>query len=425
MDKKLLEQLEQLSVPKQALHEARLKALQQKRREQKRYRRTVKTMLFLAAMLALFITSIRISPTVASAVAKIPGFEQLVDMIAYDKGVEDILQNNYFESIGASATKSNLTYTIDQVIADESGMIISYKVEGLIDPDEIKRTIIEVFQNGKPVEASYGYSLFTSEETTIIEDKIEVAASEMMDYTHRDFEVRFISGDEVTSIPFTLQQDIVKTKDYQVNKEIQIDGQKLTVKSVHISPLRVEIKFLFHSENTKRILSISSLQLLDENGEEWGKISNGITGFGSEIEGEMSYFLQSNYFRKPQALTIVISEVEALTKGEDFIEVDFEKGQLLYMPKLPLLEVTAVQKAAVDFTYIPKNPNSHIQVFGEGVDATGKKVEGRGGFSSGFEEWIEASAKYETDDITNPVKIYIYSYPVFLNGSAEVEIPLK
>lgn len=246
-----------------------------------------------------------------------------------------------------------------------------------------------------------------------------------MDYTHSDFEVRFhFSEEEVIVVPFTVTQEIVKTKDYVVNEEIEIDGQKLTVKSVHISPLRVEVRVAFAPNNPKRILTIGSLQLLDENGEEWSRITNGISGFGSEIEGEMSYFLQSNYFREPKALTLVISEVEALEKGQDYIEVDFEKGKVLYMPDLPNLKVTAVRADEVDITYLPDTPNFHRQVLGEGIDANGNKVEGNGGNFSGGDGYFETNSKYDVQSIKNPVKLYINSFPNFLKGSAQVNIQL-
>ena len=55
-------------------------------------------------------------------------------------------------------------------------------------------------------------------------------------------------------------------------------------------------------------------------------------------DGEAVYYMQSNYFREPKKLTLQVGEVKALSKGEDYIEVDFAKNKVLYQPSLPGLK---------------------------------------------------------------------------------------
>ena len=157
----------------------------------------------------------------------------------------------------------------------------------------------------------------------------------------------------------------------------------------------------------------------------WSKISNGVVGAGTIDKNVNKYYLQSNYFREPKSLTLKIAEIEALPKGQDFIEVDFDKQQVVSIPNLPTFEVTEIYPMQVRAQYKPKNQHHHRQLFGEAFDADGKQVDTGGYSSSGMGEgYHEVTASYELAGIKNPIKIYISSFPNYLKGSAQVKISL-
>src|SRR4051794_17602472 len=126
---KLTDELEAIEIPKEALHQASVKAVHLHRLASKRKHGLYSIASVAAIVLLLFVTSIRVSPVFAQAVAKIPGFASIVDMIAFDKGIGDIVENNYYEELGIIATQGDYTLTLQGVVADHSGMIISYKIE--------------------------------------------------------------------------------------------------------------------------------------------------------------------------------------------------------------------------------------------------------------------------------------------------------
>ncbi|WP_332651243.1 DUF4179 domain-containing protein [Lysinibacillus sp. 54212] len=416
--------LEKIEVPKEALRERKQLALTQIQRERKKKRRTIQSVVLVATLMLVFVTSIRVSPAFAQAIAKIPGFAPLVEMIAYDKGMIDILEFEYYEELGISETKNNLTLTLVGAVADGSGMVLSYKLEAPYDISKLETKKLELMHNDEGIMGALMYSWPVKEPTKIIEDKIIVTSKEGLDYSNKEFQldIGFDDPAETTfSIPFTLRKPIAETKIYELNKEVSLEGQKLMIERLLISPLRAELKIELPESNSMQILSLeNNIKLLDEHNEEWGRITNGVIGFGSLRDGEYSYFMQSNYFREPKKLTLVLEDVTALQKGQDYIEVDFNKKEVISKPAMitPLIEV---KESEVVLTTYTKNANVAAS-FHHLIDATGKEFYGDGQWYHEIEGGIEAGYSFDTSQIQNPVKLYFDNYPNFLKGKIEIQV---
>lgn len=425
MDDKLKEYLYKLDTPSEALIAARARAITIKRAEQKRRKLWTATIISVA-VICLFILSIRLSPTIAYAVSKVPGLDTIVELITHNKGIEDVLEQGYNEKIYTTTEQFGVKAVIEEVIADETGMFIMYRLRSEQDLNKYKNIQIEVFQNGEPVKAAVTYSTFIDEEMYEFADSIEIASSEGMDYSNRNFEVRFMLKDETISVPFQLKNEIEKTKIYTINEQLEIEGQRFTVKEIRISPLRVGIEIAIDPKNDKRILSFNSIELLDENNEVWGKVSGGISGMGTMDENAMTHYLQSNYFREPKTLTLKIAEVEALPKGQDYIEVDFEKKQVVFAPDFMDVSNIEVNSKQVSVKYKPANRDHYRQLLGNAVDANGKEMWERSSSMTGIDDTHHlATVNYNSESFENPVRIYFYSYPTYLKGTAKITIPIQ
>ena len=82
----------------QAMQRISQNSAQKKLQSYKRKKKIVINAFISVTLLFLVLCgSVRYLLTVANAIAQIPGMKPFVDMIALDKGIEDILQNNYFE----------------------------------------------------------------------------------------------------------------------------------------------------------------------------------------------------------------------------------------------------------------------------------------------------------------------------------------
>ncbi|MEG0381311.1 MAG: DUF4179 domain-containing protein, partial [Kurthia sp.] len=246
-----------------------------------------------------------------------------------------ILDNDYFEEVQATASANGLTVTIVGVIADQSGMVISYEVDAPFDIADLNMKDVKLFQDGEEVLASKTYGWVENEPTQHVDGVIEISNNAGMSYEMRDFELVFQFEDEKQTkleIPFTLKNEIQPEKVFALNKEVEINGQKLTIKNVRISPLRISLDINIDSSNTMQLLELADLKLIDENGEEWSSIQNGFSASGHIRDGAITLYMQSNYFEQPEKLTLAIGSVYAVPKGQDFIEVDFWKQEVVSKP---------------------------------------------------------------------------------------------
>ena len=422
---KLTEELEAIETPKDALHQARAKALYQNHLTKKRKHRLYSVASVAALVLLLFVTSIRVSPVFAQAVAQIPGFSTIVNMIAFDKGMEDIVENNYYEELGIVVTKGDYTLTLQGVVADQSGMIISYKLESPFDLSKVDITSIEVSQQGIPLISATSYFSGPMEETTVREEKVEIISDGDLSYDNMTFEFNLHLKDAAKTkfaVPFTLTKPIEPPKVYKLNQSVVVDGQIIHIKQLKISPLRAEIRLAADEQNTMQLLQFTSVLLIDEDGEDWGQPRGGGRGFGGLSNGEVGIFMESNYFRQPKKLTLVIEKIEALPKGSDYIEVNFEQQKVLYMPRELDTTVQVPTHNTLEVTY----PKSSGQLFSGIVDREGNEFSSHT-ISTRFSEEepnVTAIYSFDFDNAVNPLRLNINSYPLYLDGKVEIDIPL-
>lgn len=430
-----MKQLDTIAVPgleiEQAILEGQHRAEKEKRivRLQKLKKGLIGITATACLILALLV-GIRVSPVFASTLSQIPVVSELVALIAgnKDKGLQDIVDNEYYEVIDQTVTENGLSLTLKGVIADESGMIIYYSVTAE-EPEVLKGLSVNrvrIYKDEKEFGDGYGSSFFYREGDVAIEDEIDVHSNEKLDYSSKQFAFNVTFSDEhetVITIPFELKQPIAITKSHSIAKEVVVNGQKIWLDELNISPLRAELKLHADKNNSMRLLAVRSLELIDEMGEQWGAINNGITATGTFDEKGYSLYIQSNYFRDPKQLTLRLGEIEALPRGEDYIEVDFEQQKVLYQPSLIEGDISVTNDSIIYIGTVEIGELTQGNMFASGVDAKGEMVyRGFGTMHSGEEYYTHD--QFELEGFTNPIRLPIVSYPNFLPDSIEVEIPL-
>lgn len=91
------------------------------------------------AVVFTFVFSVNLFPTFAETVGKIPLISNLVELIQFDKGMQDIrekdkgveeaIQHGYGANINKTAVSNGISFTIDNVIPDQKRMLISFSVQ--------------------------------------------------------------------------------------------------------------------------------------------------------------------------------------------------------------------------------------------------------------------------------------------------------
>ncbi|MFC0190165.1 DUF4179 domain-containing protein [Fictibacillus aquaticus] len=417
---------ENIPVSLDSLDAAIMAGFQKAKKEERKKKRSYKWVYsFVAAAVILlgFFATIRVSPAFANAIANLPGMEKIVEMVKFDKGKMSAVENDYYQKIGTSAEKNGMRVTIDGVIADESGMVVFYT----LTPEQKKEyfdiqaaKIISL--EGKHLDPGTtgfgspsneeGMDRYTGELEFYFENKIQ----------GKKFQLDLSLEGEEFSIPFTLTKDIKVSQKYTINKTIEIEGQKLTVVSAEVSPLRTGVHVKMDPNNTKQILALEDLRIVDEKGETWGGINGGVTGSIISADEQIIY-LQSNYFHKPEELYVVINKLQAVEKEDMTLVVDTEKLQILKQPPGNVLSSLKIEDNNLVFTMNVKK--FHGDPFGEIKDVYGNVIETHGGFFRTSDEEGIKEFGIEMPDmktVKGPITIELSAYPAWINGEAKVRI---
>ncbi|QFF97840.1 DUF4179 domain-containing protein [Psychrobacillus glaciei] len=421
-------QLEQIEIPDQQITNAIQQGLLQAKNKKRKRKKMLWTFSVAAILMLTFVTSIRVSPAFASAIASLPGMERFVDLIQFDKGLEAIIENEYYEPIGVRQVKDDMTFTIDGVILDETGMEIFYTLEAPFSIENIRYGNIDVLNGDRNLSDDSSYSFgYVGEKTNRIVERFSFTFGEAKQFNSQQFELIFqIKNEKKTTftIPFTIKNDIKKGKVYSVNQKVEMDGQKMLVKEITVYPLRVAVNIEFDEQNNMEILQFEDMRIEDEKGELWSSIQNGTSGFGGVENIERTYFLQSNYFKEPKKLYFKFDKVQALPKDESYLLIDMEKKEVLNKPSDGKLEVMNINNNSVEVK-IPQIKEDHMySLFGDAKNANGERIDtpsqSMHGDADG--EYNYTTIELDSKNIVNPIKLYLYSYPNYLDGSVSIQI---
>lgn len=419
------EELRHLVVPQEALAQARIEGLQRAKRQRKKTIRIWSSLAFVALLMISFTLSIRLSPQFAQSMAKVPGVSLFVDIINTDKGVRDSIAHDYYEVLNVAQTKDNLTFTLQGIIADASGMVLNYKLTSS-KPVQNLTPQITILQNGSPLSVSIGQSNGDHAIQYEVENLIHIVAPEGINYEHSDFELLVKIEHEMETtfvLPFTLKKPVAKTKKIALNHEISFEGQKLIVEEIAISPIRAKVTIRVPEDNTMRLLDIEKLQLIDERGEVW-RSESAIRAHGSLDTGLVHYYLQSNFFRETKRLALEIGEIQALPKGDDYVEIDLEHKKVTRIPKLVEADIR-LEDDGIHVAMPVRKEGENTQLFSNVVDASGEMFYNVG-FQFGFGEELNRSIyRFDFEQMKSPIRLKIQNYTNYLQGEEKIDININ
>ncbi|SHI94206.1 protein of unknown function [Clostridium amylolyticum] len=398
----------------------------------------------------MLITSIRISPAFAYYVSKVPGFNYIVKLINYDKGIKDAVDNNFVEQINASQEHDDIVFTIKDIIIDNSKAIIFYSIENKGDHRFVNLHNMS-FKDEKEDEstiAGSGWSYFINKDMNIykkLEESVEIDFNEksqipetlLISIKLKESKGEGYSENSAELLPYTwdfkIHIDKKKFEDmskrYTLNKNIEIEGQRIIFKALTITPTRMALEIEYDKNNTKKILGFDDIEIVDENGENRSTIINGISGTKIDDYNEIIYF-QSNYFADPKELYIKGSSIRALDKDKCTVEIDIENNKLLKAPddKFILNSVNKGDKELIlDYKVIsndPKDKDNHYNSFHNGIkDSNGKIYQEHRGTSSSSSS-VSSTTSYITIDskIKSPIYLNISNYPAWIKGDFKIKV---
>ena len=397
-----------MRIPKQQLQEGRMKALQKVKKENIRKQGLVG----LGSIILLcigFIFSVQQSPTFASFAAKIPGLSTLVELIQDNEGIQDAIDNNYYEELGLMQSKDEKTVTLHGAIIDEYNVFLNYDFDFTQKVANHNQYNIEILQAGKLImegTSSRGTMDDIDGPVSHSKHKFEMHLLKPIDRELLDFKViiTFYDG-TILEFPFTLKNPLAKTKVTRANKEVNVNGQRFTISEIRRTPLRVAIDIEENPNNTMKILSYEGMAIHLNTGNQREPIMNGLTAFQSENQTSTTYLFQSNYFYDADEMAIIFDEIMAVPKDDYFIEVDFATNEVLYIPdyidwdiSIHNNEVTIKSKTSEARQYIMYA----IKEDGSRIDGSNLKLYTNGQFKTTFSDY-KGKAKMIIHFFDNPI----------------------
>lgn len=411
-----------IDVPKEKLQQVRMDMLRKVQRE-KRTKKRIVSVAIISLFCLSFLFSIRVSPTIASQIAKIPGFEALVSAVARDKGIQDIIDNDYYEEINVTKSKNGLSLTLQGVIADHSGLVFFYDTDASFDTSKLKLERVQLFQGGKEMNGGGSFAVNVENQTSISTGKYDFF--EPNAYTSKNFKVVFHFNEEdeeniEITVPFTLQNEIAKEKIFTANRTINVNGQKFTITQIRRSPLEMALDIEVDESNTMEILSFDDIAVEMQDGERRESIKH--RPISKDIrDGKFTLYLESNYFYDPESLKIIIGAVHAVSKGEDFIEVDFGTKEVLKKPDYLDWDISVTQQDVS--VAINKRAESRFLLLTDAVKEDGTGLEIKGATVSRDEQYKVETTQF--DEYDGKAKIYINYFFNPIGENIEVNIPLQ
>ncbi|WP_227396890.1 DUF4179 domain-containing protein [Jeotgalibacillus aurantiacus] len=406
--------IQRLEIPEEKLEGAIFEGI----RLAKKKKRSSKWMLpavAAAVFLITFIMTVRVSPVMAGHIASIPGMERIVELIRYDRGLQSAVDNEYMEPIGVSRSIDGVKVTIDSAIYDEYGLVLFYTIEldeakenfnvwptNIAGPDGLSML---ASSSGPGLDASNDNKTYTGMWNLIFEDKTEL----------NDFTIEFEIDEETLSIPVSLTGEPLETKQFDLNQVVVVEEQKVNIQNIKITPIRAIVELEALDENDLKLLTFENMKMVNEDGDEWGKVSNGVYSTGDNL------LLQSNYFEMPEELYLMLGEIQVIDKDESSLIIDTEQKKIIKKPENFPFEITSIERKLIEIEKSGKE--FPYGLFSQAIDANGNKVDiSRSGIRYSAGEVSMFDMSFETVDYENPISLEFQFYPQWIESNEKIKI---
>lgn len=414
-------------------------------------------------IIMFLLVGIRVSPVMAANVAKIPGLKYIVELVRFDKGLTSAIENDYIQHVEKSDEKMGVVFTVKDIIADNSGIIVFYSIEnkgGYKWPHIADIKVLDPTGKDLEMSSSFGYGptediiyegqvdfhivnenngIVEMPDTISLQTKIAVnkdadsnnsKAVNAENVTENQGAVVDTVLDEVWIVEFAIDKSKFSgiEKVYTINQKVEVEGQKILFENIRIYPTKSILKVSFDEANSKRIFAFEDLKLVDENGREWGRINNGITGSFPD-ENSQTLNFQSNYFYKPKKLYLTGNSIRALDKDKCYFTVDTDMQQIITPYNLlTIKDINLNNKRLALSMEIKKDiadNNFSYDISNEVFDVNGNKINI---ISSGMGSTTDKSyINYELklpENFKGPIKFKLHNYPTKIKDDFKVKIPL-
>ncbi|WP_202080581.1 DUF4179 domain-containing protein [Caldalkalibacillus salinus] len=396
----------------------------------------------IACMLIMaMVTSVRVSPAFAQFISQLPGGQTIVDLVHYDKGLQDALDHDYAIPVGVSDEHFGLRLTIEGMTIDESRIVLFYSVTNKRDFETVTLSALSFGDTLKKYSLGLGTTHDFTEENTVY-GKVDIHLSEQAELPdvlaveaklRAENEARYVDTSDVSwrmAIPIDRASFEGLQEHFELDKTVEFAGQKVTFKEVTIYPTRTLLRVTYDEENEYQIFSLEGLSMTNEKGQRWEMTSEGVTGT-QYSDDDRTYHLDSSFFHESEHLYLEVPRVRALPKSETEMIIDTHKDEIVKAPRGLNLEVTSEDLSGVKWYEfeVPLDPTfDRTDITYQYIDRSvknkmGEEVAYVNAISGGYNDGEGQSFGIKKPNTAEEhIVLKIIDYPNRLHGDVQIQI---
>ncbi|MGM8214350.1 DUF5643 domain-containing protein [Bacillaceae bacterium W0354] len=372
-----------------------------------------------AILFILFFAALNVSKEFNETVSNIPGLNKVVGL-----GKSNIEQT-FYEKVGVTEQEGIFSLSIDGVLRDKYGMKIDYTIKADTPQERLELREVKITDR-KGSDIDFGSTSFGSpsgEKTKVHKGTIEFMNPDSDPIEATTFILTGIIAsadhEEEITIEFeaTHSPDPIKLK---INQDIYINDQKLTISEVIRNPLRTSVKVIPDPNNTMKIFDIEDLRIVDNKGNEWTKVSNGLVASGPFDDDSVVYYLEGNYFEDASNLKLKLSKLQAIEKEISYLQLDLKNEKIIKNPNNKFFGLKKMgngfeikMNVKEDFTRSPLSYGVY--------DLEGNKIDDL--YSSSYSPGQDGTATYSlffNEDLPDLITVELSAFPNWIVEEKEI-----
>ena len=317
----LTQELEALEAPAGSLDRALKRS-----RKGRTVTRVLRPFIGLAAVFAIFVLLVNVSPTVAQACSKVPVLRDLAEALNFSSSLIDAVEHDYYQTVDQKQTQNGVTVSVDCLIVDQRTVNVVYHMEGE-GPENLHPELEISLPDGS--DRIYTVSWDTKGGAIEFHDG-DVPESLLLKLRAVDYEENTVAG----PFEFLLEYDPSfreEGRHWETDQTLELDGQRFHITGVDLYPSYLSFRLEGDPANTAWLRHVD-YYLLTEDGQRIDSVQSGITGYYSTDGTELrSIRTESVYFRDARTVTLCVTGVSWQEKTAG-TRMDLAAGQAEGMP---------------------------------------------------------------------------------------------
>lgn len=274
-----------------------------------------------AGIFIVFTLAVNLFPKVAYAASLIPGVNKLVELVTWDKGFDNAIDEGLTQEINFEEEKEGITLKVESLAGDWKKLWINYSIEdgseNINDSNGMPKYNVEINVKLPEKYEEVGCYYGTGSLNENGEGIMDIGFPEFIESFTLEFKVYKNSGEvieigeevptsnylAVFEIPITLDESIFNSKLNTVNinnKIIETEVGKILIDSIKSSKTRIVMTFNLESE-IYDYMGFENPMLVDDKGNEYkisdSYISSDLNNKTVEFSGEIKEGIKSLEFK--------------------------------------------------------------------------------------------------------------------------------